>query len=56
MHRSAHDILFTHGDISMRDLLVDAHGRLSGIVDWEMAGWYPGYWEYMKAPFGTTPK
>ena len=24
-------------------------GHLSGIVDWEMAGWYPAYWEFVRA-------
>ncbi|QPG97842.1 hypothetical protein C2857_006930 [Epichloe festucae Fl1] len=25
------------------------NGRISGIIDWESAGWYPEYWEF------TTP-
>ena len=35
----------THGDLSFRNIMVH-EGRISGIVDWEMAGWYPDYWEY----------
>lgn len=22
--------------------------QVSGIIDWEMAGWYPTYWEFVK--------
>jgi aminoglycoside phosphotransferase len=51
VHRGGHDIVFTHGDLNMRNVLVDEHGRLSGIVDWENAGWFPEYWDYTKAYF-----
>jgi len=27
-------------------------GKISGIVDWETAGWYPEWWEYTKCHFG----
>ncbi|OTA90524.1 hypothetical protein M434DRAFT_397896 [Hypoxylon sp. CO27-5] len=56
VHRSGHKIVFTHGDINMRNILVDKNGRLSGIVDWETAGWYPDYWEYTKAYYVTKLK
>lgn len=26
----------------------EEEGRITGIVDWEEAGWYPEYWEYVK--------
>jgi hypothetical protein len=26
--------------------------RLSGIIDWETAGYYPDYWDYTKSMFG----
>ena len=42
-----HQICFAHGDLNMRNILVD-RGRLSGIVDWENAGWLPEYWDYTK--------
>ncbi|KAI4128013.1 MAG: hypothetical protein LQ347_004359 [Umbilicaria vellea] len=42
-----HRICFTHGDLNARNILID-RGRLSGIVDWENAGWFPEYWEYTK--------
>lgn len=38
--------LFTHGDVAPRNILVDESCRITGIVDWELAGWYPEYWEY----------
>ncbi|OBS19984.1 hypothetical protein FPOA_11707 [Fusarium poae] len=51
-HESGHKIVFTHGDINMRNILMH-NGRISGIVDWENAGWFPDYWEYTKALFVT---
>lgn len=39
-------IVFTHGDIAARNILV-RDGRIVAIVDWEFAGWYPEYWEYV---------
>ncbi|KAH6850767.1 kinase-like domain-containing protein [Chaetomium sp. MPI-CAGE-AT-0009] len=53
VHRSGHEIVFTHGELSLRNILVDEHGRLAGIVDWENAGWFPEYWDYTKAHFVT---
>ena len=40
--------VFTHGDVSLSNILV-REGKVVGIVDWEMAGWYPCYWEYTTA-------
>lgn len=47
-HAREHGIVFTHADLHPSNILVDA-GRLSGIVDWQFAGFYPAYWEYTKA-------
>jgi aminoglycoside phosphotransferase len=52
-HSIQHKIVFTHADINMRNVLVDENGRISEIVDWECAGWYPEYWEYTKMHFGA---
>ncbi|KAJ8064451.1 hypothetical protein OCU04_006789 [Sclerotinia nivalis] len=52
MHRTDHEIFFTHADLNMRNILVK-DGRISGIVDWENAGWYPEYWEHTKCHFGV---
>lgn len=50
---SGNDILFTHGDLDARNILVE-NGCVTGIVAWEQAGWYPEYWEYVKAMWGCT--
>jgi aminoglycoside phosphotransferase len=47
------EIVFTHGDLDPRNILVEG-GRVSGIVDWEQAGWYPEYWEYIEAMWGCA--
>lgn len=57
--RAGHKILFTHADLNPRNIMVGqvdlADGRkgweVTGIVDWETAGYYPEYWEYTKAMF-----
>lgn len=36
--------VFTLGDMTPRNILIDGTGRITGIVDWENAGWYPDYW------------
>jgi aminoglycoside phosphotransferase (APT) family kinase protein len=51
-----HASVFTHGDLHRRNILIEqlpSEGqgserrfRVSAIVDWEDAGWYPSYWEY----------
>ncbi len=38
--------VFTHADVAPRNLIVDSTGHITGVIDWEMAGWYPDYWEY----------
>lgn len=47
-HSQEHPSVFTHADLHPSNILVDA-GRLSGIVDWQFAGFFPAYWEYTKA-------
>ena len=37
-------LVFTHGDIATRNLIV-RDGKLVGLVDWDTAGWYPDYFE-----------
>jgi hypothetical protein len=57
--RRGHKIVFTHADLNPRNILISrivqadgSHGwRVTGIVDWETAGYYPEYWEYTKAMF-----
>jgi hypothetical protein len=38
--------VFMHADISPRNIIVDEQNNVSGILDWEYAGWYPEYWKY----------
>lgn len=45
---STHKACFTHGDLSALNILVKGD-KVVGIIDWEMAGWYPEYWEYSNA-------
>lgn len=52
--RRGYETYFTHADLNPRNIMVEqaAGGqgwRVSGIVDWETAGYYPEYWEYIKA-------
>ncbi|RMD44143.1 hypothetical protein DV735_g934, partial [Chaetothyriales sp. CBS 134920] len=42
-----HRLRFSHGDLGMHNILAQG-GRITGVVDWEYAGWYPEYWEYVK--------
>ncbi|KAH6621480.1 hypothetical protein B0J18DRAFT_432607 [Chaetomium sp. MPI-SDFR-AT-0129] len=57
--RRGHKIVFTHADLNARNILVDlvplpdgtTGWRITGIVDWETAGYYPEYWDYTKALF-----
>ncbi|KAJ5991846.1 hypothetical protein N7451_007570 [Penicillium sp. IBT 35674x] len=41
-----------HAHLHPSNILID-RGRLSGIVDWECAGFYPEYWEYTKLMYGA---
>ncbi|KAI3321036.1 kinase-like protein [Xylariaceae sp. AK1471] len=55
-----HRIVMTHGDLHPRnimvcwerdenDMMLEDTVRVSSILDWETAGWYPEYWEFVKA-------
>ncbi|KAL4801823.1 kinase-like domain-containing protein [Aspergillus unguis] len=46
---------FTHSDLHPTNLLVE-RARLSGIVDWESAGFKPEYWEFTKCFYGIGAK
>jgi aminoglycoside phosphotransferase (APT) family kinase protein len=48
-----HGVAFTHADLCGEHIFVEpATGRITGILDWEMAGWWPTYWEYTKSRYG----
>ncbi|KAH7169292.1 kinase-like domain-containing protein [Fusarium sp. MPI-SDFR-AT-0072] len=40
--------VFTQGDLSSLNIMA-AGDTVTGIVDWESAGWMPPYWEYTSA-------
>jgi len=42
------EFVFTHGDINPKNLLI-ADGRISCILDWEIAGFLPKWWINIKA-------
>ncbi|KAJ3483442.1 hypothetical protein NLI96_g6309 [Meripilus lineatus] len=41
-----HAIVFTHGDLQWHNIMVTPDSHITGIVDWESAGWMPDYWEF----------
>ena len=45
-----HRIVLAHADISPRNIIVRGDQAV-WIVDWEMAGFYPEYWEYIKSMY-----
>ena len=44
----SHSIVFTHGDLMDHNIMVQ-DGHITGIIDWETAGWLPDYWEFTTA-------
>lgn len=51
--RDDHGVVFTHGDLAPRNIMVSDDASITGIVDWEDAGWYPEHWELVKALYCT---
>ncbi|KAF3922394.1 hypothetical protein AA313_de0203590 [Arthrobotrys entomopaga] len=46
-------IVFTHSDLTPRNVLVDKDtGKITGIVDWDSAGWCVDWWEGVKGIYG----
>ncbi|KAI0631132.1 kinase-like domain-containing protein [Trametes polyzona] len=37
--------IFSHGDLVPENILVDESGSITGLIDWEYAGWYPYFWD-----------
>ncbi|KAI9871928.1 MAG: hypothetical protein M1830_002287 [Pleopsidium flavum] len=42
---------FTHGDLTNVNIMVE-DGNLTGIIDWEAAGYFPAWWEFTAAGIG----
>lgn len=51
LFRDDHRIVLTHGDLHRGNNMEDvADGRVNvSLIDWEMGGFYPEYWELLKA-------
>lgn len=45
LNATHYDLKFTHGDLLSHNIMI-ADGHISGILDWEFAGWLPEYWEF----------
>lgn len=43
---SAMPYTFTHGDLTNVNIMME-NGELTGIIDWETAGYFPVWWEYV---------
>lgn len=39
---------FYHADLGPTNILVSKHGEVTGVLDWESAGFYPEYWICLK--------
>ncbi|KAJ7672547.1 kinase-like domain-containing protein [Mycena polygramma] len=49
-------ICFTHTDLHDANIIVSpTTSKVIGIIDWQESGWYPGYWEYVKASCMADP-
>ena len=44
---TGHEIILTHNDLAPRNILL-RDGNIVAILDWELCGFYPDYWEYVK--------
>lgn len=44
-------IVFTHNDFLPPNIMISAgpNPKVTALLDWTQAGWYPAYWEYCKA-------
>ena len=51
------DTIYIHADLSRENILVNpSTGGMKGIIDWEMAGFWPDWWEYRKAMQGARER
>ncbi|KAF4772736.1 hypothetical protein HER10_EVM0008955 [Colletotrichum scovillei] len=52
--------VFSHGDIRPGNIIVcqcsDGTYRVAGVIDWESSGFYPEYWDCVKATNNLTPR
>ncbi|KAI0329658.1 kinase-like protein [Cubamyces sp. BRFM 1775] len=45
---ATHAIVFTHGDIAPRNIMVQGD-TVVAVLDWQQAGWHAEHWEFIKA-------
>ncbi|EGO26541.1 hypothetical protein SERLADRAFT_436356 [Serpula lacrymans var. lacrymans S7.9] len=50
--RNDHPIVFTHGDLAPRNIMMRG-SEIVAIVDWEESGWMPEHWELVKLMWCT---
>ncbi|KAF3915311.1 hypothetical protein AA313_de0203300 [Arthrobotrys entomopaga] len=50
MNSQEHGIVFTHANFQSANIMIRDR-RVVAIINWEMAGWYPEWWEFAKAFF-----
>ena len=50
-------IRFTHTDLATTNIIIShTSTEVLGIIDWQESGWYPEYWEYLKAKHTALPR
>ncbi|TKA67741.1 hypothetical protein B0A55_07787 [Friedmanniomyces simplex] len=47
--------VFSHADICGRNIIIRRSDGMPCLIDWELAGWWPPRWEYVKARFTDFP-
>jgi aminoglycoside phosphotransferase (APT) family kinase protein len=47
--------IFSHGDLQPENILIH-DGHISGVIDWECAGWYPYFWNDYMATLKWNPE
>ncbi|PWY78811.1 kinase-like protein [Aspergillus eucalypticola CBS 122712] len=50
---SAMPYTFTHGDLTIGNIMVES-GTVTGVIGWEMAGYFPVWWEYVATSVPDT--
>jgi hypothetical protein len=45
-HSKHHALVFTHGDLFPRNVIVDEELNIKAIIDWEAGGWFPEHFEW----------
>jgi aminoglycoside phosphotransferase (APT) family kinase protein len=51
-----YEICFSHADLKNHNIIMSDQRHIAGIIDWETAGWYPSYWEFVMAHYPIGPR